>query len=294
MCTIIRRVENKGLVRGFGLLQATALNMTNMVGIGPFVTIPLIIAAMGGPQCMLGWVAGARAGAMRRPGVGGTGGGHARRGRHVSLPARSLPRHALGALVPFLFIWQFIFSGPLEIASGYIGFAQYLGYFWRGMGPWETRAVAMGVGVVAVALLWRRITAIGRLTVVLWAGMLVTVTWVIVSGLMHFNARMAFDFPPDAFTFSRGFLPGPGQRHADRHVRFSGLLRYLLRGRRGAAAGAHHPARHPAFRGGGGADLRPHDAVHHGRGAVAGGHAIEVRGGAVHGGDPRPAGRAPR
>src|SRR4026209_2483714 len=48
-----------GLVRGFGLLQATALNMSNMVGIGPFITIPLIIAAMGGPQCMLGWAAGA-------------------------------------------------------------------------------------------------------------------------------------------------------------------------------------------------------------------------------------------
>src|SRR5467141_4926685 len=48
-----------GLVRGLGLLEATALNMTNMVGFGPFVTIPLIIAAMGGPQCMLGWILGA-------------------------------------------------------------------------------------------------------------------------------------------------------------------------------------------------------------------------------------------
>ena len=50
--------EPSGLVRGFGLLEAAALNMSNMVGVGPFITIPLIIAAMGGPQCMLGWVAG--------------------------------------------------------------------------------------------------------------------------------------------------------------------------------------------------------------------------------------------
>ena len=203
-------MESKGLVRGFGLLQATALNMTNMVGIGPFVTIPLIIAAMGGPQCMLGWVAGALLAlcdglvwaelAAAMPGAGGT-----------FLYLREAFRGTrAGALVPFLFVWQFLFSGPLEIASGYIGFAQYLGYFWRGMGPWETRAVAMCVGVVAVALLWRRITAIGRLTVVLWAGMLVTVVWVIASGLLHFNARMAFDFPPGAFTFSRGFFLGLG------------------------------------------------------------------------------------
>ena len=48
-----------GLTRGFGLVQATALNVSNMVGVGPFITIPLIIASMGGPQCMLGWVLGA-------------------------------------------------------------------------------------------------------------------------------------------------------------------------------------------------------------------------------------------
>ena len=47
------------LTRGLGLLEATALNMSNMVGVGPFVTIPLMIGAMGGPQCMLGWAVGA-------------------------------------------------------------------------------------------------------------------------------------------------------------------------------------------------------------------------------------------
>ena len=50
--------QKYGLVRGLGLLEAVATNMTNMVGFGPFVTIPLIIATMGGPQCMLGWLAG--------------------------------------------------------------------------------------------------------------------------------------------------------------------------------------------------------------------------------------------
>jgi amino acid transporter len=202
--------EKYGLVRSLGLLEATALNMSNMVGVGPFVTIPLIISAMGGPQCMLGWFLGAVLAladgliwselAAAMPGAGGT-----------YLYLREAFRNSrLGALLPFLFVWQFIFSGPLEAASGYIGFAQYLGYFWRSMTPWETRLAAMGVGVCVILLLYRRITAVGRLTVVLWAGMLATVAWVILSGLTHFQTRLAFDFPPGAFTFSTGFALGLG------------------------------------------------------------------------------------
>ena len=45
------------LRRRFGLLPATALNMTNMIGVGPFITIPLLMSALGGPQAMLGWIA---------------------------------------------------------------------------------------------------------------------------------------------------------------------------------------------------------------------------------------------
>jgi amino acid transporter len=199
-----------GLVRGFGLLQATALNMSNMVGVGPFITIPLIIAAMGGPQCMLGWLLGAILAmcdglvwselAAAMPGTGGT-----------YLYLREAFRGTrLGGLLPFLFIWQFIFSGPLEIGSGYIGFVQYVGYFWRGMGPGAARWISIGVGTLVILLLYRKITAIGRLTVVLWIGMLATVAWIIVSGFAHFQASVAFDFPPDAFTFSRGFAAGLG------------------------------------------------------------------------------------
>ncbi len=202
--------EKYGLVRGFGLLQASALNMSNMVGVGPFITIPLMIASMGGPQCMLGWLAGTILAlcdgliwaelAAAMPGAGGT-----------FVYFRETFRHTrLGRILPFLFVWQFIFSGPLEIASGYIGFAQYVSYFWRSMGTWDARLVAAGVGALAVFLLYRRITAVGSLTVVLWVGMLLTVFWVIVSGLLHFDAKLAFDFPEGAFTFSTGFALGLG------------------------------------------------------------------------------------
>ena len=202
--------EKYGLVRGFGLLQASALNMSNMVGVGPFITIPLMIASMGGPQCMLGWLAGSILAlcdgliwaelAAAMPGAGGT-----------FVYFREAFRHTrLGRILPFLFVWQFIFSGPLEIASGYIGFAQYVSYFWRSMGTWDARLVAAGVGMLAVFLLYRRITAVGSLTVVLWVGMLLTVFWVIVSGLLNFDPKLAFDFPEGAFTFSTGFALGLG------------------------------------------------------------------------------------
>jgi APA family basic amino acid/polyamine antiporter len=202
--------SGEGLVRGFGLLQATALNMSNMVGVGPFITIPLIIATMGGPQCMLGWLLGAVLAvcdgliwselAAAMPGTGGT---------YLYL-REAFRKTKWGGILPFLFIWQFILSGPLEIASGYIGFAQYVGYFWRGMGWLGTRLVCVTVGVSVVLLLYRRVTAVGRLTVVLWIGMLATVLWVIASGLANFHAAAVFTFPAGAFTFSRGFAGGLG------------------------------------------------------------------------------------
>jgi APA family basic amino acid/polyamine antiporter len=202
--------EKYGLQRSFGLLQATALNMSNMVGIGPFITIPLIIASMGGPQCMLGWVLGTMLAicdgliwselAAAMPGSGGT-----------YLYLREALRHTrVGRLLPFLFIWQFLLSGPLEIASGYIGFGQYVTYIWRSITPLQSKLVSVAVGVLIIGLLYRRVTAVAKLTVVLWVGMIITVTWVMVSGLFHFDASVAFDLPPNAFNMSLGFLLGLG------------------------------------------------------------------------------------
>lgn len=202
--------REEGLVRGFGLLQAAALNMSNMVGVGPFITIPLIIASMGGPQCMLGWLAGAVLAvcdglvwselAAAMPGTGGT---------YLYL-REAFRKTNLGGILPFLFIWQFIFSGPLELASGYIGFAQYAGYFWRDMGWFGTRLVCVAVGAATVLLLYRRVTAVARLAVALWAGMLATTLWIVASGLANFHSSGVFDFPAHAFTFSRSFAAGLG------------------------------------------------------------------------------------
>src|ERR1700686_444436 len=142
------------LTRAFGLLDATALNISNMVGVGPFITIPLLMASMGGPQSMLGWLTGAvivisdgliwsELGAAL-PGSGGS--------YHYLREAYG--KESLGRLMAFLFIWQFVLSGPLEIASGMIGFSDYAGYIWPSMTPLDRKFLAAAVGLAALALLY--------------------------------------------------------------------------------------------------------------------------------------------
>src|ERR671910_3040166 len=156
--------------------------MSNMIGIGPFITIPLLMTGLGGPQALAGWAVAlviviadgliwSELGAAM-PGSGGT---------YQYLREGFGPRY--GRLMAFLFIWQFILSGPLEIASGYIGFAKYSGYIWPAVaGGQALFAVAAGVGVLNIVLLYRSIGAIGKLTVTLWVGTLLTSAAVIVTG----------------------------------------------------------------------------------------------------------------
>ena len=198
------------LVRRFGMLHATALNMTNMMGVGPFITIPLLMTALGGPQAMVGWLVAllivipdGMVWSELGSAMAGSG------GSYVYL-REGFGRERWGRLAAFLFIWQFILSGPLEIASGYIGFSQYLGYLWPSLSTFQFALMAAGVGVLNLALLYRPIGSLGALTVTLWAGSLLTTLAVILTGVFHFKASVAFDFPPGAFNFSIGFLIGLG------------------------------------------------------------------------------------
>ncbi len=184
--------------------------MTNMIGVGPFITIPLLMSALGGPQAMLGWIVAlvivicdgmvwSELGAAM-PGSGGS----------FHYLREAFGRERFGRLMAFLFVWQFILSGPLEIASGYIGFAQYAGYIWKGITRTEVIVLVTAVGLINIALLYRRIQSIVKITISLWLGTLITVVAVIATGAMHFDPKVAFDFPPGAFNFSLGFFLGLG------------------------------------------------------------------------------------
>src|ERR1700680_4985941 len=225
--------SSPGLIRGMGLGTATALNMIDMIGVGPFITMPLVLSAMGGPQALLGWVLGALLAVcdgLLSAELGAAlpaSGGSYRYLREIYGP------QGWGRLISFLFIWQVSFSAPLSIATGCLGLAGYAAYYWPGLetvyahhdavlhlpwaGPLQASwivtpgtSIAVAICFFTVLLLYRRITAIGRLTKVLWFGVMGTIGWIIIAGLTHFNAARAFDFPPGAFTLSHKFLTGLG------------------------------------------------------------------------------------
>ncbi len=198
------------LERRLNLLQASALNMANMVGSGPFITIPLILGAMGGPQAMIGWIVGLVLAlcdgmvwselATAAPDSGGS---------YLYL-RRGFGK--FGPVAAFVFIFQFLVSGPGEIASGAIGFRQYLGYLDRQFAGNSTvlaQVTAPLVCVVCAALLYRRIETIGKLAVAMWIGMLATIAVVVFLGVTHFDASKLTP-PPGAFTLNRAFFQGLG------------------------------------------------------------------------------------
>jgi amino acid transporter len=195
--------------RSIGLLSATAINMTQMCGIGPFITIPLMIAAMGGPQAILGWIVGAllaitdglvwaELGAAM-PGAGGT---------YVYL--REAFQYRTGKLMPFLFVWTAVISIPLIMSTGVIGSVQYLGFYFPHLTWAQTHLIGVGLVVIIVAALYRRIESIRVLTTALWLIMLATVTCVIAACFSHFSAHLAFTYPPGAFHLNGAFFAGLG------------------------------------------------------------------------------------
>src|SRR5690242_5756558 len=197
-----------GFVRRIGLFQATAINMSQMCGIGPFVTIPLMVAAFGGPQAVVGWIVGALLALVdglvwaelgsSLPGSGGT---------YVYL--REAFQYRTGRLMPFLFVWTAILFIPLIMSTGVYGFVSYLRYLWPSMTTAESYAVGLLTVVLIVLLLWRRIEAIGKMAAALWVIMLLTLLAVIAAAYTHFSASQVFTFPAHAFDLTRsGFWIG--------------------------------------------------------------------------------------
>jgi amino acid transporter len=214
------------LQRHFGLWHAVALNVTMIVGAGVFLTIPLMLQVLPGPYALLGWLA---AGvlilvdsliwselATMFPGSGGT---------YLYL-LESFGRTKWGRLFAFLFIWQFLISGPLELASGLIAmdmFSQSLSPAfeqWNNSWVWKldlwpsqglavtvrpARVLCLLVGVAIIALLYRSIRGLGRMTLALWIGVLFVIAWIAVEGWLRFDASRVFDTtgipPPDPWSW---------------------------------------------------------------------------------------------
>jgi fructoselysine transporter len=202
--------QHMELERGLGLKEATALNMIDMVGIGPFIVAPLVIKTMGGPQAIVAWVAGALLAVIDGFVWSELGAAMPKAGGSYSYLREAYGPGRWGKFMSFLFIWQTMFQAPLVIASGAIGFSQYLTYLVP-LGEIGQKAVSGLLVAVLVALLYRRITAIGKLSLLLWSGVIVTVLWLIWGGLSHFDSRIAFDYPSHAWDLSPFFFVLLGQ-----------------------------------------------------------------------------------
>ena len=201
--------QDPGLVRGLGLKEAVALNMIAMIGIGPFVVSPLVIRAMGGPQALLAWTAGAVLALLDGFVWSELGAALPRAGGSYVFLREAYGPQKWGRLMSFLFVWQTLIQAPLVIASGAIGFSQYATYL-HPFTAYQQKAISGAVVLLLVVLLYRRITTIGKISVLLWIGVIGTMIWLIGGGIMHFNPALAFSFPPGAFHLSHLFFAGLG------------------------------------------------------------------------------------
>ncbi|HMC85047.1 MAG TPA: APC family permease [Chitinophagaceae bacterium] len=171
------------LKREISLLQATSINMIDMVGIGPFVVMPLVISMMGSNLFLWAWVFGAVIAftdgmiwselGTKFPLAGGS---------YNFLKEAYGPKW--GRLMSFLFVWQTCLQAPLVVASGAIGFAQYFSYLVP-LGRIESKMVSGIVVILITFLLYRNIKTVGKMAVFLWVGVIITILWIIISGFSH-------------------------------------------------------------------------------------------------------------
>jgi fructoselysine transporter len=201
--------ESQKLVRGLSLFQATAVNMLDMVGIGPFVVISSVVAAMNGPQCILAWVFGAVLALMDGTVWAELGAAMPEAGGSYVFLNRLYGEKKWGSFFSFLFIWQTVIQAPLVIASGSIGFAAYLKYLVP-LDYYQSKMVSGGLVILLSIILYRRITSIGKISVFLWVIVIGTILWIIFGGLTHFDTKLAFSYPEHAIEWSPVFFAGLG------------------------------------------------------------------------------------
>jgi len=205
-------IEPVRLPRRLGLLNAVSINMSNMVGTGPFITVPAILATMGGPQSLVAWGVGAILAIADGLVFAELGAAIPASGGSYIFLRECLGRQRWGHMMAWIFVWQFLFSGTLEIATSSIGMAEYTGFLWPKLLAyrWGVKLLAAAITGIAVMALYRKIQDIARLMLILWVGMLITALWVIVTGFTHVNPKLLFDFPPGAWTIGVPFILGLG------------------------------------------------------------------------------------
>ena len=209
MNTVNSQIETKTLQRNLGFKESLALNMIDMVGIGPFIVLPMVIQSMNGPQAIIAWIAGALLAFVDGCIWAELGAAMPKAGGSYEFLKESYGKFSFGKIMSFLFIWQTVFQAPLVIASGSIGFSQYFSYVIP-VSLIQQKMIAGGIVILIFLLLYRNIKDIGKISLVLWITVIGTMGWLIFGGITHFNYAYAFDIPAEPSVFSSLFFAGLG------------------------------------------------------------------------------------
>lgn len=196
------------LQRKISLLQATAINMTDMVGIGPFIVLSVVADRMGGPYFLYAWLAGAVLSFLDAMIWSQLGSAFPLAGGSYNFLKEGYgPKW--GKLMSFLFVWQTMIQAPLVIASAAIGFAKYFSFIVP-HDEFTGRLISGSVVIVIVFLLYRKIEHIGKITVTLWLGVLLTLSFVIGGGIAHGNFLSPVQHINDGLTINTAFAAAMG------------------------------------------------------------------------------------
>ena len=174
------------LKRTLGLTHATAINMIDMVGIGPFITLPMVIGMMNGPWFLYAWLAGAALSIVDAMIWSELGAAFPKAGGSYNFLKEAYGNKSVGKLMSFLFVWQTMIQAPLVIASAAIGFAKYFSYLVP-LNSITSKIVSGSVVILIMILLYRKIEAIGKISILLWSGVIITMLWIIGGGIVHGN-----------------------------------------------------------------------------------------------------------
>ncbi|MEP7264718.1 MAG: amino acid permease [Bacteroidota bacterium] len=174
------------LPRRLGLFQATVINMIDMVGIGPFIVLPLVIDIMGGPFFIYAWIAGAFLSFIDAMIWSELGASYPKAGGSYNFLKEAYGPGKAGRMLSFLYVWQTCIQAPLVVASGAIGFAQYFGYLVE-LSSVEKKIISGLLVIFLTFLLYRKIDSIGRIGTFLWIGVIATLLWIILGGITHGN-----------------------------------------------------------------------------------------------------------
>lgn len=164
--------------------------MIDMVGIGPFVVLPLVIKTLGGSLFLWAWVLGAVVSLIDAFVWAELGAAFPQAGGSYNFLKISYGEQRWGRLFSFLYVWQTLIQAPLVVASGAIGFAQYVSYL-TPLDEWQRKVVSGGVVLVIIALLYRKIDSVGKIGLVMWGAVLLTLGWIIIGGLSNTRIPIA-------------------------------------------------------------------------------------------------------